>query len=157
MTHSLSVLDLDGGDGEEGEEGEEGEGGLRVVALTSRQKLLVDGVQYATEVTSMALHSAFVLYTTLAAQLCFVSRRHALTRSLAALADTQRAIESGAKLVAVSAHGTRVVLQMPRGPSHLPSLLPLLPLLHELTGYGRQPRVHSSAHLDARHAALTHR
>jgi len=88
-----------------------------VFAVSPRSDLLLNGSILTSHVTSLALHSRYVLFTTQQHELRVISRSHPLARSLlpATISATSRALERGSVLVAVSPYDTRAILQMPRG------------------------------------------
>lgn len=84
-----------------------------IIGLASSGRLYVDGKEIISAISSFAIHSDFLLVTSLQKHrlLCFPLAR----LSNQDLAITERAIERGAKLVHTVATNTTVVLQMPRG------------------------------------------
>jgi len=87
-----------------------------ILGLSNRNRLYVDGQEVANNVTSLLIHSEFILLTTLRHMLLCAQLNH---KGLQSLMKGQccpgRRIERGARLVTSVAGGTSVVLQMPRG------------------------------------------
>lgn len=84
-----------------------------VIGLAASGRLYVDGKEIISAISSFAIHSDFLVVTSLQKHrlLCLP-----LTRlSNPDLLITERAIERGAKLVHTIATDTTVILQMPRG------------------------------------------
>ena len=85
-------------------------------ALNKYNKLYVDGVQVANNVTSLVIHPQFALLTSLKHELlCTRLSRKGLQSLREGKFGPGRRIERGARLVACVPGDTRVVLQMPRG------------------------------------------
>lgn len=113
-----------------------GDGEEHLVGLTSAFKLYVGDTLLSSEATSFALHSDFLLFTTLTHRLRSASLHKTPHENLAILApkqnvkfdDSVREVEQGSILVAVVPNSTRVVLQMPRG--NLEAIEPRSLVLH---------------------------
>jgi len=94
-----------------------------LVGLTSSFKLHVGDSLVSSECTSFALHSDFLLFTTLTHRLRTISLHKTVHENLLVLTpkqnikfdDSTREVEQGSLIVAVTPESTRVVLQMPRG------------------------------------------
>ena len=86
-----------------------------LIGLTDRFKLYLDTRELATNVTSLCLHSSFLLVTTLDHQLLTLQLSQLSSCQTAAAASTgQRRVERGSRLVVSVPHGSKTVLQMPR-------------------------------------------
>ena len=86
-----------------------------LIGLTERFKLYLDTRELATNVTSLCLHSSFLLVTTLDHQLLTLQLSQLSSCQTAATASTgQRRVERGSRLVVSVPHGSKTVLQMPR-------------------------------------------
>lgn len=87
-----------------------------ILGLSNRNRLYVDGQEVANSVTSLVVHSEFILLTTLRHMLLCAQLNHKGLQSLMkGQCGPGRRIERGARLVTSVAGGTCVVLQMPRG------------------------------------------
>lgn len=86
--------------------------GDRLIGLAASGRLYVDGREIASAVSSFAIHSDFLVLTSLQKHQLLCLPLTALSSSFAV---TERAIERGAKIVHAVASSTSVVLQMPRG------------------------------------------
>ena len=87
-----------------------------LIGLTERFKLYLDTRELATNVTSLCLHSSFLLVTTLDHQLLTLQLSQLSSCQTASAASTgQRRVERGSRLVVSFPYGSKTVLQMPRG------------------------------------------
>lgn len=93
-----------------------------IIGFTNNGRLFVDTFELCSNATSYFLHSHFLLITTSSHYLHSVTLSTALTQLQSILPtqscatnDTVRRVERGAELVTAVAHGSKVVLQMPRG------------------------------------------
>ncbi|KAL6043697.1 Elongator complex protein 1 [Balamuthia mandrillaris] len=111
-----------------------------VIGLSERSKLYIDQQLVSSECNSFAMHSKYLLYTTLGHRLCFLrlslpfSESSVPSSSVGATHqydDTRREVERGSRLVCVVPLGIRVILQMPRG--NLEEVNPRLLLLAIIT------------------------
>lgn len=113
-----------------------GDGEEHLIGLTNAFKLYIGDTLMSSEATSFALHSDFLLFTTLTHRLRSVSLHKTAQENLTILApkqnvkfdDSVREVEQGSILVAVVPNSTRVVLQMPRG--NLEAIEPRSLVLH---------------------------
>ena len=96
----------------------------RLLSISEKNRLYLDGVEIAIGVTSFFVHSNFLLATTLQHTLRLLPLGALFTKKLTQseiksemwLAETTRALERGSRIVvAVPSPDTKVVLQMPRG------------------------------------------
>merc|ERR1711911_521938 len=79
-----------------------------IIGLTERFKLYLDAREFASNVTSLSLHSSFLLVTTLDHQLLNLQLSQ-LARSETAVAASsgQRRVERGSRLVVSVPHGSK--------------------------------------------------
>ena len=82
-----------------------------ILGLTDRFQLYLDNKQLGTNVTSIQLHSCFLLMTTLDHQLLTLP----LDKLDSAATAAKRRVERGSRLVVSVHHDSKTVLQMPRG------------------------------------------
>ena len=82
-----------------------------ILGLTDRFQLYLDNKQLGTNVTSVQLHSCFLLLTTLDHQLLALPLDQLDTAATAA----KRRVERGSRLVVSVHHDSKTILQMPRG------------------------------------------
>jgi elongator complex protein 1 len=110
-----------------------------LIGLTSGFKLFAGGVMLSTECNSFALHSDYLLFSTLTHRLRTVTLHKSVQENISILApkpnikfdDSSREIEQGAIIISVS--NTRVVLQMPRG--NLEAIEPRSLVLHSIRNH----------------------
>ncbi|PSN58313.1 hypothetical protein C0J52_00188 [Blattella germanica] len=103
-----------------------------ILGLSSRNRLYVDGEEVANNVTSVLVHSEFILLTTLKHMLlCAQLNQKGLQSLIEGKCGPGRHIERGARLVISVPGDTRVVLQMPRG--NLECIQPRPLTLHKQT------------------------
>lgn len=116
-----------------------GDGEEHLIGLASTSfKLFVGDTLMSSECTSFALHSDFLLFTTLTHRLRSITLHKSAHENLAILApkqnvkfdDSSREVEQGSILVAACPRSTRVVLQMPRG--NLEAIEPRSLVLHSV-------------------------
>ena len=87
-----------------------------IIGLSDRFKLYLDTRELASNVTSLSLHTNFLLVTTLDHQLLTLQLSQLPRSETAAVASTgQRRVERGCRLVVSVPHDSKTVLQMPRG------------------------------------------
>jgi elongator complex protein 1 len=88
-----------------------------VLALSARHRLYRNGVEIAGNITSVNVHSDFILATTLKHTLkCLpLANLGAATKEAAWFSESSRALERGSKLVVTVPRDSQIVLQMPRG------------------------------------------
>ncbi|KAJ9594733.1 hypothetical protein L9F63_013943, partial [Diploptera punctata] len=86
------------------------------LGLSKRNRLYVDGEEVANNVTSLVIHSEFILLTTLKHELlCAQLNKKGLQSLREGKCGPGRRIERGARLITSVSGDTRVLLQMPRG------------------------------------------
>lgn len=108
-----------------------------VIGLTAHHQLVLNDASPVAGWNSFAIHDACLIACSDQQNLCFVPHTQLLHKSAADLLHTAkqkaydhsvRAVERGARIVAVSRQGTDVILQMPRGNLELVS--PRVLVLH---------------------------
>ena len=88
--------------------------GAGVLGLTDRYRLYLDNTQIHSGITSIALHSDFLLATSLSHRLITLPLHHLHQKTCWEQAADRR-VERGSRLVCSVAKHSRTVLQMPRG------------------------------------------
>ncbi|KAK2177216.1 hypothetical protein NP493_613g03011 [Ridgeia piscesae] len=92
-----------------------------VIGLTERYRLYANDIELASNCTSFSVHSEYLLLSTHAHTCRCLSLTHTLaelqtsTEKCLTPVELTRRIERGSRIVCVETHGTKVVLQMPRG------------------------------------------
>jgi elongator complex protein 1 len=117
------------------------EGEEYLIGLTTSFKLYVGEVLLSSECNSFALHSDYLLFTTLTHRLRTISLHKSVQENLQILTpklsikfdDSTREVEQGSVIVAVVPFHTRVVLQMPRG--NLEAIEPRSLVLHAIRSH----------------------
>jgi elongator complex protein 1 len=126
----LGMMDLSDSDGEEGA-GDADEASpslapaesLLMVALSSTGQLYLNGRMLLSNCNSFALHDAYLVFTTNEHACWFIRTSAGVDAAFAQYAangsdlqgSSARAVERGARLIAVIPRGVRVIMQMPRG------------------------------------------
>jgi len=86
-----------------------------VLGLTKRYRLYLDNQELASNITSLAMHSHFLLATTLDHRLVSLPLSELSRKQAAWATASNRRVERGSRLVCAVARDSRTVLQMPRG------------------------------------------
>jgi len=86
-----------------------------VLGLTKRFRLYLDNQELASNITSVAMHSHFLLATTLDHRLVSLPLTELSRKNAAWATASNRRVERGSRLVCAVARDSRTVLQMPRG------------------------------------------
>ena len=86
-----------------------------IIGLSPRFRLYLDNRELASTVTSVSLHSSFLLLTTLDHHLLTIALDQLSQESVMSAAAGRRRVERGSRLVTSVPHHSKTVLQMPRG------------------------------------------
>jgi len=86
-----------------------------VLGLTKRYRLYLNNQELASNITSMALHTHFLLATTLDHRLVSMPLAELESKQCAWSSASSRRVERGSRLVCAVSKDSRTVLQMPRG------------------------------------------
>jgi len=86
-----------------------------VLGLTTRYRLYLDNKELASNITSLALHSHFLLATTLDHRLVSMPLSELTTTNTTWASASTRRVERGSRLVCAVPRHSKTVLQMPRG------------------------------------------